>query len=60
MSDTTPHHRDADDAHADAGPPTDGVSDEVKEDAARAGAADDLEGPDDNASFPQGPAITHP
>ncbi len=58
MSDTTPHRRDADDAHADSGSPTDAVSDEVKEDAARAGDAPDRG--DDNESFPQGPAITHP
>ncbi len=37
MSDNTPHTRDADDAHADDAPPTDAVSDEVKNDAARAG-----------------------
>lgn len=60
MSDTTPHHRDADDAHADDGAPTDAVSDEVKADAARAGAEDDLAGADDNASFPQDPSITRP
>ena len=34
MSDaSTPQHRDADDARADSGPPTDAVSDEVKTDA---------------------------
>ncbi len=60
MTDATPNHRDADDAHADGAPPTDAVSDEVREDAARAGAEGDLDGPDDNQSFPQNPAITHP
>ncbi len=34
MSDPTPHSRHADDARADDAPPTDVVSDEVKEDAA--------------------------
>jgi hypothetical protein len=35
MSETsTPQHRDADDAKADGGPPTDAVSDEVKADSA--------------------------
>lgn len=37
MSDNLPHHRDADDAHADDAPPTDAASDDVKADAARAG-----------------------
>ncbi|WP_349310677.1 hypothetical protein [Microbacterium sp. MM2322] len=37
MSDNTPHTRDADDAHADDAAPTDAITDEVKEDAARAG-----------------------
>jgi hypothetical protein len=56
MTDATPNHRDADDAHADDAPPTDAVSDEVKEDAAHT----DLPRGDDNESFPQGPSITHP
>jgi len=55
---STPNHRDADDAHADDGAPTDAVSDEVKADAARAGAeGGDV---DDNTDFPQDPSITHP
>lgn len=58
MNDKTPHHRDADDAHADDAPPTDAASDEVKEDAARAGDGDRDRG--DDEPFPQGPAITHP
>ncbi|WP_424448075.1 hypothetical protein [Microbacterium arborescens] len=58
MTDSTPHDRHADDARADGGAPTDAASDEVKADAARAGA--DLEKGDDNTDFPQDPAITHP
>ncbi|AZS43730.1 hypothetical protein BWL13_01297 [Microbacterium oleivorans] len=46
MSDNTPHTRDADDAHADNAAPTDAVSDEVKEEAARAGD----EVPEDDAA----------
>ncbi|MEH3089254.1 MAG: hypothetical protein PGN24_06485 [Microbacterium arborescens] len=38
MSDTTPHQRDADDAHADDGAPTEAITDEVKADAAQADA----------------------
>ncbi|MDD7930048.1 hypothetical protein [Microbacterium thalli] len=60
MSDNTPHHRHAEDAHADGGAPTDAASDEVKADAARAGAEAELDGPDDNETFPQDPSITHP
>jgi hypothetical protein len=52
MSDQTPHSRHADDAQADDGPPTDVVSDEVKEDAAA--AQDAADGPTDR------PAQTHP
>ncbi|WP_189318425.1 hypothetical protein [Microbacterium oleivorans] len=37
MSDNIPHTRHSEDAHADDAPPTDAVSDEVKDDAARAG-----------------------
>ncbi|QLD12959.1 hypothetical protein [Microbacterium oleivorans] len=55
---STPNHRDADDAHADNGAPTDAVSDEVKVDAARAGA--DSGDADDNTGFPQDPSISHP
>lgn len=42
MSDPTPHERHADDARADEAPPTDAVTDEVREDAAdaEAGPAD--------------------
>jgi hypothetical protein len=36
MSDTTPHSHHSDDARADDAPPTDAVSDEVKEAAATA------------------------
>jgi hypothetical protein len=36
MSDPTPHARHADDARADDAPPTDAVSDEVREAAAKA------------------------
>lgn len=50
MSDPT-MKRDADDAHADDGPPTDAVSDEVKADAASSaedgGASGDVETSDD-------------
>ncbi len=63
MSDSTPHHRDADDAHADSAAPTDAASDEVKADAARAGSDlgdTDLKAGDDNTDFPQDSAITHP
>ncbi|MEW1833568.1 hypothetical protein [Microbacterium sp. NPDC079995] len=48
MSDNTPHHRDAEDAHADDAPPTDAASDEVKADAARAGQGESEH--DDTAS----------
>jgi hypothetical protein len=37
MSDTTPHSRHSDDARPDDGPPTDALTDEVREDAAEAG-----------------------
>ena len=47
MSDNTPHTRDADDAHADDALPTDAVSDEVKDDAARAGSEVTAEDHDD-------------
>ena len=54
MSDAqTPHERHADDAVADDGPPTDGVTDEVREDAA---APESPTGED----FPDLPAATHP
>lgn len=46
MSENTPHHRDADDAHADDAPPTDAASDEVKADAARAGDEASQDGDD--------------
>ncbi len=55
---STPNRRDADDAHADSGPPTDAVSDEVKADAARTDT--DLDETDDDADAPQDPSITHP
>ncbi|SDQ16666.1 hypothetical protein [Microbacterium sp. cf332] len=58
MTDSTPHHRDADDAHADDGAPTDAVSDEVKTDAAL--AETDLAGSDDDPDLPEEPALTHP
>ncbi|WP_405372875.1 MULTISPECIES: hypothetical protein [unclassified Microbacterium] len=60
MTDTTPTQHDADDAHADDDAPTPVVSDEVSEDAARAGSEATTDRGDDNESFPQGPAITHP
>ncbi|MFS0867513.1 hypothetical protein AB3M83_09315 [Microbacterium sp. 179-B 1A2 NHS] len=50
MSDnTTPNERDVDDAHADDAAPTPVVSDEVSEDAARAGDEVDLDDSDDRA-----------
>ncbi|QIG38375.1 hypothetical protein G5T42_01855 [Microbacterium sp. 4R-513] len=55
MSDTNkPHTHHSEDAQADDAPPTDAVSDEVKEDAAKAessGGAGDL---------PDEPALSHP
>lgn len=44
MSENSTRH--ADDAHADDAPPTDAVSDEVREDAAEAGAHADAEDDD--------------
>lgn len=38
MSEQTPDRRDSDDARPDAGPPTDAVTDEVKESSADTGA----------------------
>ncbi|GAA2068749.1 hypothetical protein [Microbacterium hatanonis] len=48
MSETTPR-RDADDAHADDGPPTDALTDEVKADSAESVVTetDDAESVDD-------------
>jgi hypothetical protein len=37
MTDTSPGGRHADDAHSDDAPPTDAVTDDVREDAASAG-----------------------
>ncbi|TDN87813.1 hypothetical protein [Microbacterium sp. BK668] len=54
MSDNTPHEHHSDDAQADDAPPTDAVSDEVKEDAAKAGSSG---GP---GELPDEPALTHP
>jgi hypothetical protein len=52
MSDPTPHSRHADDAEADEAPPTDAVSDEVREDAAAAESG--------TRTLPDDPAATHP
>lgn len=54
MSDSTPHESHSEDAHADDAPPTDAVTDEVREDAAEAGSSG---GPGD---LPDEPALTHP
>ena len=60
MSDATPHSHHSEDARADDAPPTDAVSDEVKEDAATAENPGDAtteritDGPTDR------PAQTHP
>ena len=48
-----PHARHADDARADDGPPTDAMTDEVREDAAKAESVGGGELPDE-------PALTHP
>jgi hypothetical protein len=54
MSDLNrPHEKHSDDAVADDAPPTDALSDEVREDAAR---AENVGGGD----LPDEPAVTHP
>lgn len=54
MSDPTPHSTHSEDAEPDDAPPTDAVTDEVREDAARAGSSG---GPGD---LRDEPALTHP
>jgi hypothetical protein len=53
MSDPTPHTHHSDDARADEAPPTDAVTDEVREEAAQAESGDPEE-------FPGESALTHP
>lgn len=42
MSDTTPHSTHSEDAVADGGPPTDAVTDDVREDSTQKGADAEL------------------
>lgn len=53
MSNAAPHADHSEDARSDDGPPTDAVTDEVREDATLAESRDDDE-------FPDEPALTHP
>jgi hypothetical protein len=55
MSTNTPHSNHSEDARPDAGAPTDAVTDDVREDAAKAESA-----ADDQPDFPDEPALTHP
>ncbi|WP_172825658.1 hypothetical protein [Microbacterium pygmaeum] len=48
-----PHEKHSDDAVADDAPPTDAVTDDVREDAAQAESGD-------GDDFPDRPALTHP
>lgn len=59
MDDREPHTRHSDDAQADNAPPTDAVTDDVRESAAAAEGGDILAG-DEPTEFPDRPAQTHP
>lgn len=59
MDDREPHTRHSDDARADEAPPTDAVTDEVRESAAAAEGGDIL-ADDERDDFPDRPAQTHP
>ena len=48
MSDSTPHTHHSEDAEADAAPPTDAVTDEVRDDMSAAESSLEAEGPPDD------------